>query len=33
MIDYLLAVHGLNRHEANMLCSIAEDLSALAVAR
>ena len=26
MIDYLVEVHGLERHEANMLCSIAADL-------
>ena len=26
MIDYLVAVHHLERHEANMLCSVAADL-------
>ena len=26
MIDYLVEVHGLERHEANMLCSVAADL-------
>jgi acetamidase/formamidase len=26
MIDYLVAEHGLERHEANMLCSVAADL-------